>query len=191
MWCDSSAHPRGHTVQPSVLIRTAPLVGVYAFWHSQVAEDPLPSVSDIVSADPFDTGTAFLHLVKWSESTSMVMFFLGVGVNGPTRSTDSTCQSRPACSLCRFLFGTGLLCLAAWPALLAFTSHRISAVIPGQNHFLSRLCLCGPAYEPPTPLTPSASSSTPPSIWFQNPLDSLSSALLLSSSCVARGPTAA
>ena len=87
----------------------------------------------MVSAEPFCTGRASLHLVKWSDNTKILVLPLGVGVSGPTKSMESTCQGRPACSLCLFLLGTGLLCLVAWHASHEFTSLLMSAVMPGQN----------------------------------------------------------
>ena len=105
-WCGSSAHPRGHTVWPSISIQTAlsaQCVSARKFPSSR----RLSRVCAMVYADLFCTGRVSLHLVKWSDSTSILVISLGVGVSGPTRSMKSTCQSQPVCSRCLFLFKTG------------------------------------------------------------------------------------
>ena len=64
----------------------------------------------------------------------MLIFPLGVGAKGPTISSDTICQGRPACNRCLLWLITGLLCFAAWQTSHELTIRLVSAVSPGQNH---------------------------------------------------------
>ena len=130
--CGTSSHPDSTQFGHQSRLKLRFLVSVDPLGDLRLAENS-SSVSAMVSTDPFCTGRTSLHLVKWPDSTSMLVFPFGVGESGPTRSMESTCQGRPACIPCLFLFGKGLLCLAAWQASHVFTNLLISAVMLGQN----------------------------------------------------------
>ena len=137
-------------------------------------------ISAMVLAEPFFTGRASLHLVKWSDNTKMLVLPLGVEVSGPTKSMESTCQGRPACSLCLFLFRTGLLCLTGWHASHEFTSWLVPS-------WLSFQCHCAPVCGPPTPLASLMTLDTTPATFHLDPLVFLSLTTLPSPPYEARG----
>lgn len=86
-----------------------------------------------VSALPSGMAIASFHPVKWSETTSITLFHLGVIVKGLTVSMDTTCHGLPANNLCLHCIGGCLLLLVSWRTSHVLMSLLMSEIMLGKT----------------------------------------------------------
>lgn len=70
------------------------------YYHIRQQNTRCSGASATTSSVPLGSEMVFLHLVKKSDNTRVVVLLFLVAVKGPTKFTDNTCQSLPAKRRC-------------------------------------------------------------------------------------------